>query len=404
MNKSILLITFLVLSVISLNAQKKFLFDASKAETAGNADWIIDADHWNLDYVPYATPGGNEANAQRFPTPSQNNITSSTSETYWKGALSSWGVELVKRGYQVETLPYNGQITWQNSNNPQDLSHYDVFVVCEPNIKFTSSEKKAIIKFVQNGGGLFMISDHDNSDRNGDGYDSPFIWNDLMFNNQIQNNPFGIKFNYEFFNENTYNIVNNNGNPITNGEYGKVTKVEFYGGTSMKIYPSANSSVKGVVFMQGSSTNGNNNILCAYSTFGNGKVVAIGDSSPADDGTGDNGDNLYNGWLEDANGNHRKLFMNGSVWLASGTTSVNDKEEMKNNINIFVENNKVYFKTGQNLNNASLSIYDISGKEIFKKPLPAGSSETSFNLYEKGVFIYRIISDNGIIATGKFIK
>ena len=77
MNKNILIITFLILYGVNLNAQKKFLFDASKAETAGNADWIIDADHWNLDYIPYATLGGNEANAQRFPTPSQNNITSS---------------------------------------------------------------------------------------------------------------------------------------------------------------------------------------------------------------------------------------------------------------------------------------------------------------------------------------
>jgi len=64
-------------------------------------------------------------------------------------------------------LPYNGQITYGNSSNPQDLSNYDVFVLCEPNSLFSSTEKTAIMQFVQNGDGLFMISDHDIADRNG---------------------------------------------------------------------------------------------------------------------------------------------------------------------------------------------------------------------------------------------
>ncbi len=146
--KYILFIATMMLATISFS-QQKFLFDASKAETAGNADWVIDADKWNLDYTPNAHTGGYEANAQKIPTPSQNNISSGTKEYYWKGALSAWGIELVKKGYYVETLPYNGDITYLNPGNPQDLSNYDVFVVCEPNIKFTNSEKSAIIHFVK---------------------------------------------------------------------------------------------------------------------------------------------------------------------------------------------------------------------------------------------------------------
>jgi hypothetical protein len=69
-------------------AGKKFLFDATKAETAGNADWVIDEDN--------NTP-------QRFPTPAQSTITASTPETYWTGSLSSWGIALVKAGNSVET-------------------------------------------------------------------------------------------------------------------------------------------------------------------------------------------------------------------------------------------------------------------------------------------------------------
>ena len=100
---------------------KKFLFDNTKAETAGNADWVIDEDN-NL--------------AKRLPTPSQENIIATTPETFWTGALSSWGIALVKQQQHVETLQENGYITYGDANNAQDLSHYNVFVVDEPNIRF----------------------------------------------------------------------------------------------------------------------------------------------------------------------------------------------------------------------------------------------------------------------------
>ena len=403
--KFFLIIIFAVITIKGFS-QKKFLFDASKAETAGNADWIIDADHWNLDYIPYAVLGGNEANAQRFPNPSQNNINANTAETYWKGALSSWGVELVKKGYHVETLPYNGQITYLDAGNPQDLSNYNVFVVCEPNIKFTSSEKSAILHFVKNGGGLFMVADHNNSDRNGDGYDSPHIWNDLIFNNNVENNPFGFKFDYEFFTEATQNIVNPPGNPLTYGEYGKVTQVEFYGGTSMTLYPGSNTSVKGVVFRNGVSTNGTHQVLCAYSEYGEGKVVALGDSSPADDGSGDIHDNLYDGWLEDAFGNHRKLIMNGSIWLASNFLSTGNDFAMNNTVRIFKKENNYYFITDDNnLNNEKLHliVYDILGNVIVNKHVNFNNNPY-FTIYNKGFYIYRLTSKNGEIFTGKLFR
>ncbi len=305
--KPIFTIFLVVLLSFFAQAQTRILFDATKAEMANNADWIIDADQHNIM--------GNESNPQRFPTPAQSGITANTPEYYWKGALSAWAVDCVKEGYLVETLPVSGQITY-GTTNLQDLSNYDIFVVCEPNIKFTWSEKTALMNFVQNGGGLFMISDHDNSDRNGDGWDSPAIWNDFMESNSIENNPFGIEFDYEFFTEATFNIPNLPDDPLLNGNYGNVTTVEFYGGTSMTLHPSQNASVKGVVYRPGANNTGNVESLCAYATYGQGKVVALGDSSPPDDGSGDIHDNLYDGWIEDANGNHERLIMNATIWLA----------------------------------------------------------------------------------------
>jgi hypothetical protein len=149
----------LCFGVWSLPAQSiKILFDATKAETAGNADWVIDEDLNNLNWNPGASLGGSEGNAQRIPTPAQSGITASTPQSYWKGGISAWGVDCAKKGYIVESLPYDGAITYGNSSNPQDLSNYKVFILCEPNIMYTAAEKTAIINFVQNGGGLFMVS------------------------------------------------------------------------------------------------------------------------------------------------------------------------------------------------------------------------------------------------------
>ena len=296
----------------------KILFDATKAETASNADWVIDEDLNNMTWNPNATVGsGSEGNAQRYPTPAQSTITSSTPETYWKGAISAWGIDCVKQGYTVETLPYNGAITYGNSSNAQDLSNYKIYIVCEPNILFTAAEKTAIINFVQNGGSLFMVSDHINSDRNNDTYDSPEIWNDLLVNNSVKSNPFGILFDSASFSQTTSNIPNLPNDSLLNGPMGSVTQAMWSSGTSITINPAVNSSVKGIVYQTGSSL-GNTGVMFAYSRYGKGKIAAIGDSSPCDDGTGDTGDNsLYNGWTTDAAGNHERLIMNATIWLAS---------------------------------------------------------------------------------------
>ena len=274
---------------------KKFLFDATKAETAGNADWVIDEDN---------------SSPQRFPTPLQATVTASTPESYWTGALSSWGIALVKRGHSVETLSVGTAITYGTSS-PQDLKNFDVFVVDEPNTKFTTAEKTAILTFVQNGGGLFMISDHNISDRNGDGIDSVGVWNDLMTTNSIQANPFGFKIDLTNISETTSNVLSNSStNTILNGALGQVTQLKFSNGATL----TTNSSVAKGLIWQGSSSQGTTKVMCASSTFGTGRVFVITDSSPADDGSGAPGNRLFPGWTEIAS--HSKLHMNASLWLA----------------------------------------------------------------------------------------
>jgi len=97
------------------------LFDGSHHEMAGNADWVVDADAFDLNLPAFPCTGStNESRPQRFPTPAQAGVTGVTPETYWTGAVSSWGIELAKAGHTVESLPEGGRITFGDMTNAQD--------------------------------------------------------------------------------------------------------------------------------------------------------------------------------------------------------------------------------------------------------------------------------------------
>lgn len=402
MKRILFALIIVMLSVLNIQSQtKKFLFDATKYETAGNADWVIDEDN----HV-----------AARYPTPLQSTITSTTPETYWTGAISSWGIALVKLGHQVESLPVGTAITYGNGSNPQDLSNYNVFIVDEPNSPFTATEKTAMLNFVYNGGGLFMISDHNNADRNGDGWDALAVWNNFMRTNSVGNLPFGFKFDSVNVSPNTTNILSTwSSNPILNGPQGAVTQVMFSAGATITIYPAINSSVKGLVWTSGSSQ-GTTNLLCISSTYGTGRVFAIGDSSPADDSTGSSGHTLYNGWITDANGNHKRLHLNASLWLAK-LTGITGISENNSPVNFKLEQNfpnpfnpetKINYSIPVN-SDVNIKVYDMEGKEIanlvneFKL---SGSYGVSFKAAQynlsSGVY-YAVLNASGYRETIKML-
>jgi len=380
-----ILSVFTLIVFLSTNAQIKILFDATKAEMAGNADWVIDSD----------SKLNNESNPQRIPTPAQSGITASTSETYWTGGISAWAIDLVKQGYYVETLPRTGGvISYGNPNNDQDLSNYKVFIVTEPNIQFTMAEKDAIINFVKNGGGLYMIADHDNSDRNGDGWDSPAIWNDLVSTNSVVANPFGITFDVVTFSQTTTNFANIPSNTVLNGSAGTPKAMQFSSGASMTLNKTANPSVQGLVFKTGASTTGTTNVMFATATYGAGKVCALGDSSVPDDGTGDTGDNLYDGYFSDASGNHRPLLINSVIWLATSSGLATDdimKPELSVNIYPNPSSDFVYVqsKTSEKYH---LTLMDSSGKVLQSIP---NTDKISITSYPKGIYYLVIKNDKG---------
>jgi hypothetical protein len=394
---------FILLFQISatLIAQNKILFDASKGQEAGNADWIIDADVFNLGVGssgPYI--GGSESNPQRYPSPAQSGITATTTEDYWTGALSYWAIDCVKKGYTVETLPWNGQITYGNASNLQDLSNYKVFVVDEPNLIFTGAQKTALLNFVANGGGLFIIADHDVSDRNGDGFDSPHIWNDFFTSNALGVNPFGFTFDYVDFTQTTSNITNLPTDPILHGASGNVTQVKFSGGTTMTLNTTENSSIKGVVYKMGATNTGLVNVMCAYGTYGSGRFVAVGDSSIAEDGTGDVGDILYDGYITDANGNHKKLLLNSTTWLMGPTLSNNQNELEKNLFSIAPNPVKSDYLT-ISLQNGNYRIFNLMGQTIASGTIE--NNTLSVGNLANGIYLLEVTL-NDKTSTKRFIK
>ena len=290
----------------------KVLFDATKAQMAANADWIIDASTYNIGTGTngaMTVGAGNEANPSRYPSPAQSGITSTTAETYWKGASSAWAVALVKQGFTVETLPVGARLTFGDATNAQDLSTYGIFITIEPNIKYTTAEKTAIVKFVAAGGGFFMVADHTSSDRNSDGFDSLEVLNDVVNSNGIASNVFGITFNSLSYSVTSSTVSTLATDPLIHGAAGAVAQMKYSAGTTMTVN---NTAAKGSIFR--TSSRSNSDVMAAYSTYGAGKIAACGDSSPFDDGTGDTGDTLYYGWT-DVSGDHAQLAINACLWM-----------------------------------------------------------------------------------------
>ena len=323
------------------------LFDFTKDEDAGNADWTID------DNMPYPSPSN------------------PTSESDWLGAISSWGYELDTAGYFVATLPHDSAITYGNTSHPLDLSHFKVFIVCEPQDPFSYAEKKAIYDFMRDGGGVFFVSDHNSSDRNNNGWDAVRVFNDMGLKDSVGIHCDTTGESYNGISDSSTNYdTGSPGDPIFHGPYGDITgPLCFHAGSTMKI--DTLLGALGEVWYSSVAVGANNGVMMATSHFGNGRIVLITDSSPADDSTGNSGNALYDGWNE---GDDRLFFLNGTVWLTGYGTAgiINNKiGDIKNNFAIKILNSIITKNAHINMSimNPSgrrykIDLYNIAGKRI----------------------------------------
>ncbi|GGE44942.1 hypothetical protein GCM10011391_24730 [Pullulanibacillus camelliae] len=287
---------------------KKVLFDNTHGETAGAADWVID------------------------------------------GAFSDFGNGLAKKGYEVKELRKTSPITYD------DLKNYDVFVLGEANIPFKASEQEAILHYVQNGGSVFFIADHYNSDRNLNRWDAEEVYNGYrrgafadptkgMSTEEAQSpamqgvsssdwlaEHFGVRFRYNALGDITSGetIVSPSDDfGITSG----VNSVEMHSGSTIAILDP--KKAKGLIYLpknppawgpavdQGVYDNGGvaEGAFAAIAKVGKGKAAFIGDSSPVEDATPkyvreDTGEKktTYDGFSKE--GDDATFLLNTMEWLA----------------------------------------------------------------------------------------
>lgn len=189
------------------------------------------------------------------------------------GGFSDMGDLLKSLGFTVVSHD-KGPIT---SN---DLAGVNLLVLSEPNSVYASSEQQAIVNWVKAGGGLFAIADHIGSDRNHDGIDSVGVLNQFL-------PQLGAKIDVRNLSEAPVSGKYDAASPICEG----VQRVGTWSGTSVSLVNPQNGSVP---IQFGPKVGGGG--WLALCTAGSGRVVAVGDSSPFDDGTGAPGNHLHDGW------------------------------------------------------------------------------------------------------------
>ncbi len=248
----------------SIRPAVKVLFDNAHAETAGNADWTI------------------------------------------YGAYSDFADRLRSVGFIVESHEKSdGLLTYEL------LKNYKVLVLPEPNSPFKDAEVDAILKFIENGGGVFLIGDHTGSDRNHDGWDSPKIFN-----------VFAPKLGFYFAKKWVSQAPVAGGRVegfITRGVY----RVGAWGATWLEIKDS--KRVKAWIFFKFKKQGKKPYVITG--TYGKGRFAAIGDSSPFDDGTGAPGNHLHDGWQTY---DHPQLAENVVRWLAGEDDPKGNVEKIMN--------------------------------------------------------------------------
>jgi len=289
----------------TLGAQtpKKVLFDHTRHEEAGtSAEWVICS--------------ASEPN----PSPA-----APASEADWNGGISAWAFDLYKAGYTVQTLPPTGRVTYGDATNAQDLANYAVYIIPEPYLKFTAAEKQAILTFVQNGGGLFMVGNHPGAIRYSGtgGTDAYTVFNDLVAVNG--GNPFGFTFvpghgPGDALANTTSTAFSTSTSPaaqaIVHGAYGGLGLMDFHSYSYLNFNTAQNPNVQEILHTQISGDTGSFIVTC---TVGSGRVVAISDSSPSDDGTTTtSGKSLHTSYSINSN---RAFFLNATAYLAGTGTA-----------------------------------------------------------------------------------
>jgi len=258
---SFLMMAFVLLTVCAAVNGAEVLYDDTHAQTAGNADWIPE------------------------------------------GAYSEMADMLKDNGFTITSL---SKVAGRNGEITADiLKDFAAIILAEPNNPYSDQEQKAICEFIFNGGGLFIIGDHGGADRNNNGWDAVKVFNTFV-------PKFGFKFQGNTIYESPLSGPNNNSHPVMFG----VRAVGAWAGSTFDIVEGEGKAV-GLIDSRISKAP-----YVVAAEYGQGRVVAIGDSSPFDDGTGSpNGSkNKLHDSYDSFMYSHPQLAYNAVAWTTGKET------------------------------------------------------------------------------------
>ena len=244
----------------------KVIYDDTHGQTAENADWVTD------------------------------------------GAYSEMADMLKDNGFEIDDLSMKSSTGRFTSDL---LKNYEAIILAEPNNPYTEEETSLFVEFVKNGGGLFIIGDHDHSDRDKDGWDAVSIFNSFT-------PAFGFKLQKDLilYEAPLSGKVNKN-HPAMYG----FRAVGVWAGGTFDIFEAPDAKVEGLVYSSISKSP-----YIVVSEYGKGRVFAIGDSSPFDDGTGSErtqtkkGKKLHDSY-DSFNYSHPQIAYNAMCWVTGSNPS-----------------------------------------------------------------------------------
>lgn len=231
--------------------------------------------------------------------------TSGNADWTTTGGFSDFADLFKKMGFNV--------VAAKKEISAEILSNAAIVVLSEPNSVYGASEKKALIDFVKRGGGLFAIADHKGADRNNDGIDSIGVLNQII-------PEFGLSFEINSISEFPIPINGRENEPLLEGA---MTMGTWAGTTVVANSPEAKTLIP--------SRKQAGRFLIGYCVPSNakGRVVAFGDSSIFDDGTGAPGNKLYDGFNR-ADCSHITLARNAINFLAKKSNTISRSDITKN--------------------------------------------------------------------------
>ena len=123
------------------------------------------------------------------------------------------------------------------------------------------------------------------------------------------------------------------------------------------------------------------------------------------------GDGLYDGYIADANGNHQKLLMNATLWLANSSASTTDIEiPVINKLDFTIYPNPVKSGTlkfnyivNEPTSMVNLKILDLTGRLLRELNFPAENKtlqtdEMNVTDFTSGMYLCRLTSGNNSVV------